>query len=107
MKVGAFLGWILVIQIAYSFGAALYVFFRVRGTAHKRYDGRHVYATVGQSEYHVPREVLELYMHIKDPRIQEVQSSKPNDPKVFFAWGLALLLPRVVGRAVKPFDDAA
>jgi hypothetical protein len=106
-KIGAILGAILVIQIIYSLGAAFYVYLQVRDKQHKRYDDRHIYATLGLSEYHVPREVLELHMHIKDSRIQNApKGATPTDPKVFLSWGLALLLPRIVGRAFRPFDDA-
>lgn len=105
-KVGAILGYILVIQVVYSLVAALFVYWQVRDKQHKRYDDRHVYATLGPSEYHIPREVLELYMHIKDSRILTMpKGAQPTDPKVFLSWGLALLLPRIVGRAFRPFDD--
>lgn len=106
-NVGTVLGWILIIQIGYSLVAALYVYLRIHGKTFKRYDRRHIYATIRGSEYHVPREVLELYMHINDPRISESKNGKPKNPKVFFAWGLALLLPRVAARTVRPFDDTS
>ena len=108
-KVGAILGAILIIQIVYPFLAALYIYRHVRGRkTYKRYCGQHVYVTIADSDYHVPREVLELFMHIDDPRIEPADAgSEPNNPRVFFCWGLALLLPRIVGRAIRPFDDAA
>ncbi len=63
-KIGSILGWILIIQILYSLGVAAFLAYRLKGRPHKRYDGLHVYAEIDGAEYHVPREVLELYMHI-------------------------------------------
>ena len=105
-KVGSILGWILLVQVLYSLSVARFLACRLRKKPHKRYNGLHVYAENNGAEYHVPREVLELYKHIKDASIQEMQGS-PSNPKVFFWWGLALLLPRIVSRAVKPFEEAA
>ena len=105
-RVGSILGWILVLQILYSFGTAVVLAFRLHNKTHKRYDKRHVYADLNGAEYHVPREVLELYKHVKDRSIQEVNGS-PTNPKVFWCWGVALLLPRIISRAVRPFEEAA
>jgi hypothetical protein len=105
-KVGSILGWILVVQILYSFGTALVLALRLRNKTHKRYDGLHVYAEFNGAEYHVPREVLELYRHIKDRDIQKATGS-PSNPKVFLCWGVALLLPRIIARAIRPFEESA
>ncbi len=105
-KVAFILGMILLVELAYFVAVALCLAFKLKDRTHKRYDRGHVYVDYNGAEYHVPREILELYMHIKDSRIHEVQGN-PQNPKVFFSWSLALLLPRLAARVFRPFDEAA
>ncbi len=82
-KVGLVLGVLLIVQILYSFGVALVLAFCLKDKTHKRYAGGHVYAEFNGAEYHVPREVLEIYKHIKDLTISKAPGA-PANPKVFF-----------------------
>lgn len=98
--IGSLIGGLLL----YAFGVAVWIKRRVRNFPHERYDKRHVYAVFPDgSRYHIPREILELYMHIKDPRIQEKTGDPPN-PKVFASWGYALVLPRIASKIIRPFS---
>ncbi len=90
--------------LVYALGVAIWIKRRVRSLEHERYDKRHVYAVFPDgSRYHIPREILELYMHIKDPRIQE-KTGDPANPKVFASWGYALVLPRNASKIIRPLS---
>jgi hypothetical protein len=102
--VTSIIGILIAVLLVYAFGVAIWIKRRVRNLAHERYDKRHVYAVFPDgSHYHIPREILELYMHIKDPRIQEKTGDPPN-PKVFASWGYALVLPRIASKIIRPFS---
>jgi hypothetical protein len=102
--VTSIIGTLIAALFVYALGVAIWIKSRVRDLDHERYDKRHVYAVFpDESRYHIPREILELYMHIKDPRIREKTGAPPN-PKVFASWGYALVLPRIASKIIRPFS---
>ena len=107
------LACIIIIEILYSAGVAGYLLFLLKSKDHVRYQGGHVYVKLKGFDYHVPRDILELYYTIHDPRITEIndkddkgEDKKPDNPRVFICWSIALFLPRLISRVVRPYENA-
>ena len=97
------LAWIIWIEILYSAAAAFCLWWRLPDKPHTRYKGRHVYVELNGLHYYVPREILELYYTIHDPRMDENNKvDAPPNPRVFISWRIAVFLPRLISRIVKP-----
>ena len=106
------LACIIIFEIVYSFGVAVCLLFLLKSKEHVRYHRKHVYVKLKGFDYHVPRDILELYMHIDDPRITPIndkddkgEDKKPDNPRVFICWSIALFLPRLISRVVRPYED--
>ena len=67
-----YLAFIVLIEIVYSLIVAGYLLLRLKDKEHKRYEKKHVYVELNNFHYHVPRDILELYYTIHDPRINEI-----------------------------------
>lgn len=101
------LACIIIIEILYSAGVAGCLLFRLKDKEHKRYKKGHVYVELNNFHYHVPRDILELYYTIHDPRIKEIPDvDEPPNPRVFICWSIALFLPRLISRVVRPYENA-
>ncbi len=75
------------------------------GRPHERYDRRHVYAVDHRGRrLHVPKELLDLYSHVGDTRIQEHTGDPPN-PGVLKSWTYALGLPALFAKIITPFRN--
>ncbi len=100
-----YLSCIILTEILYSAAVALYLWWRLKGEKHTRYQNRHVYVDLNGLHYHVPREILELYYTIHDPRMDEDKNvNAPPNPRVFTSWRIAVFLPRLMFRVVKPYE---
>ena len=98
-----YLACIVLIEIIYSAAVALYLWWRLKDQKHTRYKNRHVYVELNGFHYHVPREILELYYTIHDSRMDENNKvDAPPNPRVFISWAIAVFLPRLISRIVKP-----
>ena len=98
-----YLSWIILAEILYAAAVALYLWWRLPEKKHTRYKNRHVYVELNGLHYHVPREILELYYTIHDPRMDEEESlDKPPNPRVFTCWRIALFLPWLISGVVRP-----
>ena len=101
-----YLSCIILAEILYSAAVALYLWWLLRDKKHTRYKSRHVYVELDGFHYHVPLEILELYYTIHDPRMTEDKNvDAPPNPKVFTSWRIAVFLPRLIFRVVKPYED--
>lgn len=100
------LGWIIVALVLYALSAALWNTLWLRNLPHKRYKKLHVYAERKNGDLvYVPRDILEIYKHIKDPSIKELDEDPPDGVKYLISWGVILVLPRVLSKIFMPFES--